>query len=178
MQPLRLLIGIALLLTVPAAPVRAARVIPAASGTALDGRAINLPRDLAPRATVLILGFTQHSQDPTTAWEIATRNSLAVPGITYFDMPFLEDAPAFIRPLIVRSIRRQVPEAVKPRFLPLTAGEPAWKQAAQFSSAAPDAAYVLLVDGTGTIRWQTHSPCSPALFAQLAKAVKTLASQD
>ena len=147
-----------------------AATIPAASGTALDGHSITLPRDLAPHATVLILGFTQHSQAPTTAWEVAIRNH---GGLAYLDMPVLEDAPGFVRPLIVRSIRKQVPDLLKPRFVPLTSGESAWKQAAHFSSAAPDAAYVLLVDSTGLIRWQTHDACTPALLAQLSAAAQS-----
>lgn len=148
--------------------------IPSTTGTALDGHTVTLPRDLSPHATILILGFTEHSKDTTTTWEKAIRASLSAPGIDYFDMPFLEDAPTFVRPLILRSIRKQVPDVLKPRFVPLTAGESAWKQAAQFNPAAPDAAYVLLVDNTGAIRWQTHDPFSPTLFTQLSSAARSL----
>ena len=145
--------------------------IPTATGTALDGHTVTLPRDLAPRATILILGFTEHSRDATTTWEKAIRSSLATPGIDYFDIPFLEDAPSLIRPFIIRSIRKQVPDLLKPRFVPLTSGESAWKQAAQFSPSAPDAAYILLVDRSGTILWQTHAPYSPTLLHQLDSAM-------
>jgi hypothetical protein len=148
--------------------------IPNSTGTTLDGQSIVLPRDLAPQATVLILGFTQHSQDATTAWEKAVRASISSPGITYFDIPFIEDAPRFVRPMIVHAIRKQVPDIVKPRFLPLAANEAAWKQAADFSASAPDAAYVLLVDRSGNIRWQTHEPCSPTLLAQLSQKARAI----
>ena len=148
--------------------------IPSTTGTTLDGKSIVLPRDLAPQATVLILGFTQHSQASTTAWEKAVRANLSTPGISYFDIPFLEDAPRFVRPMILRAIRKQVPDIVKPRFLPLTTNEAAWKQASGFSTADPDAAYVVLVDRSGTIHWQTHEPLSPALMAQLTQAAHAL----
>ncbi len=151
-----------------------AATIPSASGTTLDGHTVKLPRDLAPRATILILGFTEHSKETTTTWEKAVRSSLNGSGISYFDIPFLEDAPSFVRPLILHSIRKQVPDIVKPRFLPLTTGESAWKQAAQFTPTAPDAAYVLLVDNTGAILWQTHDPYSPALLSQLYTAARPL----
>jgi hypothetical protein len=148
--------------------------IPSTTGTTLDGKSIVLPRDLAPQATVLILGFTQHSQDATTAWEKAVRASLSTPGTSYFDIPFLEDAPRFVRPMILRAIRKQVPDIVKPRFLPLTTNEAEWKQIADFSDSAPNAAYVLLVDRSGKVRWHTHEPCSPQSLAQLTQAAHSL----
>ena len=153
--------------------------IPAATGTALDGHTVTLPRDLHAPATILILGFSQHSADATTAWEKPIRDHLATtPSIDYYDMPFLEDAPAFIRPFILRSIRKQVPDLLKPNFLPLTSGESTWKQLTHYApSTAPDAAYILLVDPTGNIRWQTHDPFTPTRFQQLSTAAHTLATE-
>jgi hypothetical protein len=92
-------------------------------------------------------------------------------------MPFLEDAPSLIRPLIVRSIRKQVPDAVKPNFVPLTSGESLWKQVVGYDTTAPDAAYVLLVDRNGQVRWQTHEAFSEARFNELAGAARKLAAQ-
>jgi len=177
-------IAIAALL-LPAAVNTTPNLIPPAQGTALDGRAITLPRDLPGRASILILGFSQHSADSTTAWEKSVRNNLAnaaTPGdhaaIGFLDMPFIEEAPSLIRPLIVRSIRKQVPEIVRPWFVPLTSGEAAWKQLSGFSANAPDAAYVLLVDRNGQVRWQTHDAFSPARFEELASAARQLAAES
>jgi hypothetical protein len=158
--------------------------IPSAKGTALDGRSISLPQDLPGRASILILGFDRNSAGPTTAWEKPIRAQLAsppattgFPAIGYLDMPFLEDAPAFIRPLILHSIRNQVPAVLKPNFVPLTSGEAVWKQLTHFSTATPDAAYVLLVDRNGQVRWQTHEPFTPALFQELSTAAHNLAAE-
>ena len=152
-----------------------AATIPSATGTALDGHTVTLPTT-AP-ATILILGFSHKSADSTTAWEKPIRASLATtPAIDYYDIPFLQDAPSFIRPLILRNIRKQIPDALKPHFLPLTTNESAWKQVANFSPDSPDAAYILLVDHNGAIRWQTHDPVSPALLSQLATAAHSLST--
>jgi hypothetical protein len=172
----RLCILLSLLALNPALRASPPGTIPPASGTALDGHSVSLPRDLAPRATVLILGFSQHSADATTAWEKPVRSALAGPAISFYDMPFLEDAPSLVRPIIVHAIRKQVPDAVRPHFLPLTSGESAWKQTSGFTSAAPDAAYVLLVDRNGNVLWQTHEPFSQARFDQLAEAARSLAA--
>jgi hypothetical protein len=91
-------------------------------------------------------------------------------------MPFLEDAPSFIRPLILRSIRKQVPDALKPNFVPLTTGQATWKQLSGFTPAAPDAAYVLLVDRSGQVLWRTHEAFTPARFNELAAAAHKLAA--
>jgi hypothetical protein len=152
--------------------------IPPLQGTALDGHAVALPRDLPGRANVLILGFSQHSQDTTTAWEQPVRSSLAnTPAIGFYDMPCLEDAPSFIRPIIVRSIRKKVPDPLKPWFVPMTSGEAAWKHLVGYTDQAPDAAYVLLVDRNGNVRWQTHEPFSPARFNELAAVARKLAEE-
>lgn len=166
-------LGALLLAVVPAS----ASTIPAATGTALDGHTVSLPHDLQGRVTILILGFSRNSADTTTAWEKPVRSSLAInPAIGFYDMPFLEDAPAFIRPFIVRSIRKQVPDALRPNFVPLTSGQATWKQLSGFTSAAPDAAYVLLVDHAGKVLWQTHDPFTPERFNELATAARKLAS--
>jgi hypothetical protein len=158
-------IGIAALFLPVNASTPSPTIIPPAQGTALDGHSVTLPRDLPARATILILGFSQHSADSTTIWEKSVRNNLvSPPSIGFLDMPFLEAAPSLIRPIIVRSIRKQVPDTVRPWFVPLTSGEAAWKQLSGFSASAPDAAYVLLVDRNGQVRWQTHEAFSPARF--------------
>jgi hypothetical protein len=166
------------LLFTAAAGQPAASIIPPAQGTALDGHAVTLPRDLPARATILILGYSQHSADATTAWEKPIRTNLAsLPSIGFYDMPFLEDAPSLLRPIIVRSIRKQVPDPLRPYFVPLTSGEAAWKQLTGFTPTAPDAAYILLVDHAGQVRWQTHEPFSPTRFDELAAAARSLANE-
>jgi hypothetical protein len=162
-----------------------AATIPSTTGTALDGHAVTLPRDLPARATVLILGFSQHSAGTTTAWERPLRASLPATSTTggpaavgYLDMPCLEDAPSFIRPLILRSIRKQVPVPLRRNFVPLTSGGAAWKQLTHFSPVDPDAAYILLVDRSGNIHWQTHQPYTPDLLSQLEIAARNLAAES
>lgn len=180
-----------LLLHAAAGTTPSPTIIPPSQGTALNGRAVILPRDLPGRASILILGFSQHSADSTTAWEKPVRNNLASantpgataaigdrPAIGFLDMPFLEEAPSLIRPIIIRSIRKQVPDPVRPWFVPLTSGEAAWKQLTGFTPTAPDAAYVLLVDRNGQVRWQTHEAFSQPRFEELATAARQLAAES
>ena len=154
-----------------------AGTIPDTQVNALDGHAVMLPRDLPP-ATVLILGFTRGSADATTAWEKPTRAQWAhTPAVTFYDMAMLASVPRFARGFALRSMRKAVPDVLKPNFLTLFDHEAEWKQATGFDAHQEDAAYILLVDRTGAIRWSTHQPFSPALFAQLTEAAQTLAKK-
>ena len=138
---------------------------------------MSLPRDLPGRATILILGFGKHSADATTSWEKPVRNGLAhLPAIGFYDMAMLAEVPGFVRPMVLRSVRKDVPDVLKPNFLPLTEGEDAWRTAAGYSKDQPEAAYVMLVDPTGTVRWSTHAAFTPAGFAQLTGAAQHLAA--
>lgn len=150
--------------------------IPVTHATALDGRDVTLPRDLPARATVLILGFGRHSQDATTAWEKPTRLQLARPNqIGFFDMAMISEVPGFVRPFVVRSIKHAVPDVLKPNFLPLTDDEDAWKHVAGYAKDQPEAAYVMLVDRAGKVRWSTHAAFSSNAFAELRRQAEDLA---
>jgi hypothetical protein len=150
-------------------PASVPHEIPATQSTALDGHPVQLPRDLYQGATVLIVGFSRESSTPATNWGKALAPALSsTPTIGVLQLPMLADVPGLVRPLVLRSIRKQVPAFLQRNFVPLTANEAAWKQLAGYDTHAPDAAYVMIVDKSGAIRWQTHAPCSPALVAQVA----------
>ncbi|MGI4827063.1 MAG: hypothetical protein ACRYFU_02585 [Janthinobacterium lividum] len=152
-------------------------VIPPTQATALDGHTVALPGQLPGRATVLILGFGRHSKDATTAWEKPVRMQLAHPPvISFFDMAMISEVPSFARGFVLRAIRKDVPDVLKPNFLPLTENEDAWKRVAGYAADQPDAAYVLLVDATGKVRWSTHEAFTPAGFTQLTQAAQQVAS--
>ncbi len=154
-----------------------AQTIPATRATALDGHSVALPQDLSAPATVLILGFGKHSADATTAWEKPVRQQLAQPGrIGFYDMAMLAEVPGFVRPMVLRAVKHDVPDVLKPNFLPLTAQEDAWKQVAGYANDQAEAAYVLLVDRTGKVRWSTHAAFTPTGFTELTNRARDLAA--
>ena len=126
--------------------------------------------------SALILGFGRSSQDATTAWERPTRTQLARPGVIgFYDMAMLAEVPSVLRPLILRTIKHKVPEVLQPNFVPLTESEDRWKQAAAYNADQPEAAYLLVVDRGGEVRWSTHAAYSPAGFAELRQHAETVA---
>jgi hypothetical protein len=148
--------------------------IPATHAVALDGHTVELPKELR-KATVLVLGFSRNSEAATTAWEKQMLN--APPGeaaLSFYDLPMLAEVPAVLRGMVVRSIRKKIPEKLRPNFVPLTDNEDAWKQLVGFTKQAPDAAYLLLVDHEGVVRWSTHAACTTDKFAELYTEARKL----
>lgn len=144
----------------------------------LTGKTLELPRDLPAQATVLILGFSRKSIDATTAWEKGVRSSLAhSPDIDFYDMAMLAEVPGFARGWVMRLIRNKVPDALKPNFVALITDEAAWKRTAAYDKRLPDAAYVVLLDRSGAVRWNTHESCTPERFAELSAQARQLAAQ-
>ena len=176
-------VSLALLLALPACAQAQGNegetlTIPATQTTALDGHTVTLPAALPARATVLILGFGRHSSDATTAWEKPVRTQLAQPpAIGFYDMAMLAEIPSFIRSLALRSIRKQVPDVLKPNFLPLFDHEDDWKRAVGYTPDQPEAAYVILVDKAGRVRWSTHEAFSPAAFNTLRTQAQHLSGE-
>ena len=153
--------------------------IPAAQVTTLDGHTVSLPRQLPGRATVLIVGFGRRSQSATTAWEKPVRLQLAhTPAIGFYDLAMLAEIPSFVRPLVLRGIHHTVPDVLKPNFIPLTDQEDAWKRVSGYAPDQPEAAYVLVVDRSGIVRWSTHAAFTAAEFGQLSQAAQQVASQS
>ncbi len=155
-----------------------ANAIPSTVAVALDNHKLTLPNDLPARANILILGFGRHSADATTAWEKSVRQQLArPPAIAFYDIAMLAEVPGFVRPMVIRAIRHEVPEVLHPNFLVVTDHEDVWKRIAGYTPDQPDAAYLLLVDHTGHVRWSTHQPYSATTFATLKAAAEQLAIQ-
>jgi len=151
-------------------------VVPATQARALDGHEVRLPRDLAP-ATVLILSFSRNAAKTTTAWAVPVQTRLArTPAITLFNMPMLAEVPSFVRPMVVRSIRDQVPQVARGTFVPLVDHEAEWKQLAGYDPHAADAAYILLLDREGHVQWSTHEAFSDASFRLLSDRANQLAA--
>lgn len=167
------LIGLGLANSWPCA--RAQTAIPKAQGTTLAGTAVELPEALNGRIGVLVVGFSHASQGQVAAWgKRLTADYGQSAGVAFYEIPMLAGAPKILRGMIVKSMGKAVPEKEQPHFLPLTENEAAWRTVAHY--AKPDDAYVLLIDGTGTVRWQTEGDATDPAYAALRQQVATLST--
>ena len=146
--------------------------IPELRAATLAGPTIALPADLSGRTAVLMLGFSKKSSEAIKPWaDAAFRDFNPQTRTLAYEMPVLEDVPSFIRGMVIKSIRKPLTEPERARFVPILENEAAWKKVARFS--APDGAYILLIDSTGEVRWQTAGPFDQGKF----DALKSCASR-
>jgi hypothetical protein len=147
---LRLLLSISLSLPALAQSAR----IPDTHATSFSGATVDLPQSLRGHTTVLILGFSQGSRAAVTAWALRLaadyRDS---PTVLYYEMPVLAGVPHLLRGVVLGKIKKDVPPRAQPHFVPILDHESDWKLLTGFNKQGrEDAAYLLVVDGTGAIR--------------------------
>jgi hypothetical protein len=150
-----------------------AQTIPAVKAKALDDSEVLLPNPGGEQILILILGFSHKSGDICRDW--GKQISVDYHGnarVTYFQIPELQSAPGFVRSMILHGMRKQVPTAEQPHFVPIFDNESAWKKLVNFS--APDDAYLIVTDTQGNVVWQTHGKFAHDLYTELKQAAARL----
>ena len=142
--------------------------LPKTASESLAGQQLTLPDSLKGRLSLIIVGFSKSSQTSVKEWDTRARKEL---GETFdvYQVAVLEDAPRFVRGMIVHSMKGATP-ARQDHFLVVVKGEAELKKAASYAEA--DDAYVLLLDSAGEIRWHTHGAASDAALKELREQVE------
>jgi hypothetical protein len=164
----------ALLLIASAVP---AQTIPPEHATTLANQPIELPQALLGRKTVLLVSFSRASTDNVTAWFHDLANDYrSSPTVLYYALPVVAGAPGFLRGIISRKIGESVSTPARPRFVPIPDHEAEWKLIAGFSKNLPDSeTYLVLVDGTGQVRYHTPAGApTPQAYADLKQHLEQL----
>lgn len=113
----------------------------------LTDRDVAAPDDLPPGA-LLIVGFSRESNAQTEPWRKRVDADAELAPLAY-SVLVLEGAPRWVRGLIVRGVRRAVPEERHDSVLVVTKDGDAWRAWVGFEETSQDAAYVLRLDGGG-----------------------------
>jgi hypothetical protein len=143
-------------------------------GETLSGKRIILPDDARGKIALLSIGFSKKSGEATRAWGDHFKKDFgADPRYAVYPVAVLEEAPRFVRGMILGGMRRGTPASEQDRFVILFQGEADWKRFVSYSG--PDEAYLLLIDAKGEIRWRGHGLFRAADYAALADAAKKLA---
>jgi hypothetical protein len=146
----------------------AAVSIPEVHGTTFAGETVALPDALRGKVGVLIVGFSQASRTEASDWGHKFADDPQRPaGLAYYEMPVLESVPRLLRGFVLKRIKESVSQRGQAHFLPVLEHEAEWKQVAGYSK--PDDAYLLVVDGTGVVRWRTEGPLTDAAYAEVKR---------
>jgi len=153
-----------------------AQSIPPIKAKTLADTDIVLPQPGSTHSLVLVLGFSHKSAENCGPWgKRLSADFRSDSRVAYYQLPVLQGAPSFVRPMILRGMRKDMPADQQAHFIPILDHEDEWKKLANFS--APDDAYIILADPHGHVVWQTRGPLTDASHDALKSAVsKFLAS--
>lgn len=161
----------ALLIAAACALVLEAQQLPPTHGKSLSGRAVTLPVPDHPQ-TFLIAGFSKASSAAVKAWWLQAKAVCqAHPEVACYESAVIEDAPSFVRGMIISGMKQGMEPDRLNSFVPVVENEAAWKQAVAFN--APDDAYLAIFDKTGKLLWRTSGGEKAANSAAIAKGFES-----
>lgn len=150
-----------------------AQDLPTIAGESLAGHHVALPGAASGKVAVLILGFSKASKTPTSAWGQRIEKDFAgTAHLVLYQLPVLEDVPGFIRGMVISSMRKGVPEDHRDYFVPVLHGESDLKKLVSYQE--PDDAYLILLDRSGKIAYQTHGMLSEPGYTEFRQRIVAL----
>ncbi len=130
------------------------QTIPKSPGETLRDQHLVLSDVVQGHATILVAGFSRQAGDGTGAWVKAIHSDGALAGFTVYQVAMLGGAPAFIRGMIKRSMKKNVSEAEQDHFIVITEDEAAWRS--YFNLSDDKVPYVTMIDSSGKMLWSGH----------------------
>ena len=147
--------------------------MPALKGDLLSGKPAVLPDIAAGQTALVALGFSYDSRFQVEAWAKAFRARFGGrPDVTLFEVPMMGSAARLGRWFIDNGMRKNTPPELHGRVMTVYGSNADWKTRVGF--AAPDAAYLVLIDGQGIVRWLAQGPVSDTRVEELAGIVDSL----
>ena len=132
-------VGLLLVLTVAAG---ASGEIPRA--VTLAGNEIAAPADLGARS-ILVASFHRVANGAAREWRRVLDDDRRTEGWSVYSVVVLEGAPAFVRRMVVRALRGDVPPARQESFLVVEEGADGWRELAGSNGEGEDRADAVFV---------------------------------
>jgi hypothetical protein len=159
---------------VGANPLHPGDSFPELKGELLSGHNATLPSAAKGKIALLALGFSRDSQltvEPWTKryWSEFGKND----AVTFYTVPMIGSGGRFAKFFIESGMKRDVPKTLYDHFLIVFTDTDPWK--ARVSVKAENGAYLILLDGTGTVRWMHSGTFDEERFRELAGATRRLA---
>ncbi len=147
--------------------------MPALKGEFLTGKPAQLPDAASGRVALLALGFTYESRFAVEEWVGRFRQEFGnQPQVTFYEIPMIGGIARLGKWFIDSGMRKGTPRADYEHVITVYGGTDAWKQRVGFQS--PDAAYLILVDQRGTVRWLYRGKFDAEAYAALSRQVAAL----
>ena len=132
-----------------------------------------LPDAAAGRVALLALGFTYDSRVAVEAWIGRFRKDFGdKPQVTFYEVPMIGGMARLGKWFIDNGMRKGTPRNDYENVITVYGGTDLWKQRLAFQS--PNAAYLILLDQRGTVRWLHSGPLDERAYATLSRQVVAL----
>lgn len=144
--------------------------LPSLVGHYLTGRDAIVPEHSRGKLAFLALGFTYKSRLQVEAWsERFKKEHGNATGVTFYEVPVMGGAARMARPFIDRGMKKGTPADLHEHVITVWQDAGEWKKRMGFRAA--DAAYCVLIDGAGVVRWLHSGPLDDAAWAGLEQAL-------
>jgi hypothetical protein len=146
---------------------------PRTTAETASGHPITLPDAAQGRIAVLLVAFSKKAGEATAPWEDRLiRDYTSNPRLAVFRVAVLESIPALLRHFARGGIEQNVARERRDSFVLLFHLEDVWKQVVRFDT--PDDAYVVLLDGAGSVRWHTRGRADSGEYESLRSQIDQL----
>ena len=147
--------------------------MPALKGEFLTGRPAVLPDVASGRVALLALGFTYDSRFAVEAWVGRFRKDFGDnPQVTFYEVPMIGGMARLGKWFIDSGMRKGTPKKDQENVITVYGGTDPWKHRLGFQS--PNAAYLLLVDRHGMVRWRHSGEFDPKAYDEMSVQVAAL----
>ncbi|MGH9679162.1 MAG: hypothetical protein ACRD4Y_04360 [Candidatus Acidiferrales bacterium] len=155
------------------AALASAQTIPPVKAKSLNDADVTLPTPGSRQILILITGFSHKSGDLVKTWaKQISADYRSDSLVAYYQIPNLQGVPGFVKPMILKGMRKDTPPEEQSRFVPIYDDKDAWKKLVHFSM--PDDPYLIVATPDGHPVWQAHGAFSDATYEELKKSVSTL----
>jgi hypothetical protein len=147
--------------------------LPSLKGEFLTGKPAVLPDASSGRVALLAMGFTYNSRFAVEAWIGRFRKDFGDnPQVTFYEIPLIGGMARLGKWFIDSGMRKGTPKSDYEHVITVYGGTGSWKDRVGFRS--PDAAYLILLDQRGVVRWLHGGPFEEKAYVSLAANVAAL----
>jgi hypothetical protein len=147
--------------------------LPVLKGEYLTGRSALVPDGVRGKIALLALGFTYDSRFAVESWcEHFGRQFKTSNDITFFEVPMIGGLAMLGKWFINSGMRKGTPKERHENVITVYGGVEPWKKLVEYKD--PKAAYLILIDRQGIVRWLHSGPFDAARFANLVALVNQL----
>jgi hypothetical protein len=147
--------------------------MPNLKGEFLTGRSAFLPDAASGHVALLALGFTYQSRFAVEAWVGRFRKDFGdKQRVTFFEVPMIGGMARLGKWFIDSGMRKGTPRTDYEHVITVYGGTDSWKQRLVVQS--PDAAYLILLDQHGVVRWLHAGQFDEEAYRTLSRQVAAL----